>query len=222
MRKYIILFFATILSGVGYCQNEYNYKDYELWYIRPNFYNNYISDSTEAYYWENYWYFRTNEKNLFPDTLVVTLKAVPSMVLLSDYDSMPPNNYRVKSSLEFKYGNFDNCFLVMNPRYSDKYILMDTVLNYSLLFDTVMNNNGGFILLKIAKLPMRKILRELRICVIEFGEDDLMDEGGKALNQIIITTQVLDKNNKSCQVFEFTLPVSGCYENESEIRKWEF
>ena len=109
MRKYIILFFATILSGVGYCQNEYNYKDYELWYIRPNFYNNYISDSTEAYYWENYWYFKNKKKNLFPDTLVVTLKAVPSMVLLSDYDSMPPNNYRVKSSLEFKYGNFDNC-----------------------------------------------------------------------------------------------------------------
>ncbi|MBO7227465.1 MAG: hypothetical protein J6V33_07785 [Bacteroidales bacterium] len=221
MKKYIILFLLAISGAVGYGQNNVEYKDYELWYMYQKFYNNYMSDSTEAYYWENYWYYSTNEKKRFPDTLVVALKAEPSMAIW-DYNSMPTNEYKVKSTLEFKYGNHDNCFLVVNPRYSDKYVLMDTILNYGSLYDMVKNNGGGFLLLKVAKLPMLEILRKLRICVIEPGEDELIEEGAKALNQIIITTQVVDKNDKVCQIFEFTLPVSGCYDNESEIRKWDF
>jgi hypothetical protein len=212
-KFFLILFFISIY---GFSQS---YKTTELckaWYIVPLLYNNYISDSTRVEYWENYWYYRSSDttKKLIPDTLIIILHPIPSMILL-DYDSntVENKNYVIKSIFRIKYGDYQNSYYVVNPRLSDEITIFEKNINLFELFNNYMESEDVQITpIAPIKVPIRKMLDSLNIYIFDRPDTNKINY---YINQIIITTYFINEKGEIKCSSEFTFPINGCYSDDN-------
>ncbi len=207
-RILILLHFVIISSAIS--QNKIESEPCYFWDVMPVFYNNIISDTTIASYWENYWHYWSGDNSkLIPDTLLIKLNLIPSISIL-DLKTIPEVKYTMLSTFQLKYGSHGDSYLVINPRLSEPIILHNDIINLKEIFEKFINTNSmGYSFYPIA-IPLKELLDSLNIYI----HDQVIDYSRSpwfSLNQIIINTYLIDADGKQKCWYEFTFPVNGAY-----------
>lgn len=218
----IILALVLLMLFVQ-CSGQQNVTQEQCnnWYMLPVLYNNYKSDTTMVEYWENYWYYRSDDNTKFiPDTLIVVLNLIPSMEILPDAE-LPNSTFNVKVTMSFKYGFDDDSYNVINPRVSDEIVLLDQSVNFKEVYELIIKTDQMVFSYFPKGIAIKKMLNDLNIS-IEDGIWDYESRGRPyALNQIIIKSYFMDNNGNVKCSSEFTFPVGGQYNNPLGGR-WQY
>lgn len=212
-KIFLILFFMSIY---GYSQ-FYKINEFcEEWYILPLLYNNYKSDSTKVEYWENYWYFRSSDttKKLIPDTLVIFLDLTPSMILTDEkvVETAKDSIYTIKSIINYKYGNYQDSYNVINPKISEDIVIYEQKVNLKKIIKEILKTKSFGYDLTIIKLPIREMLDSLNIYIFDRPDTNKISY---YLNQIIITNYFINEKGEIKCSSEFTFPINGCYSDDN-------
>jgi hypothetical protein len=207
-KIFLILFFISIY---GFSQSYKINEFCDEWYILPLLYNNYKSDSTIVKYWENYWYFRSENTNkLIPDTLVISLDLIPSMVVIDEevLKSVKDSIYTIKSIINYKYGNYQDSYNVINPKISEDIVIYEQKVNHKKAIKEILKSEMAVHNLKIIKVPIREMLDSLNIYIFDRPDTNKINY---YLNQIIITSYFINEKGEIKCSSEFTFPINGCY-----------
>ncbi len=205
------------------CSGQQNVTEEQCnnWYMLPVLYNNYKSDTTTVKYWENYWYYRTGDSiKLIPDTLKIKLVLVPSGSILTE-KTISHAEYTIYSTLTLKYGDYEDSYLVVNPKFTEPITLYSENIDLKEIFESFKNTNSMGYTFYSMDIPLKEIFEKYNIYI----HDQVVDYSkGRLyfLNQIIINTYFLDKNDERKCWYEFTFPVNGAYGNEKGCCKWEW
>ncbi len=220
--KLIILSLLLLLVlGQCYGQKDTIAEQCENWYIIPILYNRVSGDTTEIKYWENYWYYRTGDSiKLIPDTLKIKLDLVASGSILTE-KTIPHAEYTIYSTLMLKYGDYEDSYLVVNPKFTEPILLYSEEIDLKVIYEMFINTNSMGYTFYAMDIPLKEIIEKYNIYI----HDQIVDYSkGRLyfLNQIIISTYLLDKKGEKKCWYEFIFPVNGAYGNENGCCKWEF
>lgn len=204
-----------LMSIYGYSQSYKINEFCEEWYVFPLLYNNYKSDSTWVEHWENYWYYRSSDTTkLIPDTLVISLDLIPSIVILDEevIKSAKDSIYIIKSIINYKYGSYQDSYNVINPKLSDNIVIYEQKVNLKKIIKEILKSENAVHYLKIIKIPIREMLDKLNIYIFDRPDTNKVNY---YLNQIIITTYFINEKSEIKCSSEFTFPINGCYSDDN-------
>lgn len=209
------------------------------WKITPTLYSNYKSDSTEITYFKDYWYYENDiSPESIPDSLFVDFwekvnsdksKKIPEILIIDldidlstalEEDSIKKGEkIRIKSELRFKYGLYQDSYNVINPMLSKPILLLNQEID---LKDTYKILFSGKNILSPIKIPIKQLLRDLKIDILDGAYEFKEGESGYYLNQIVINSYFIDKNNKIICSSEFIFPINGRYDAADRGVKYEW
>lgn len=218
-----IIYFSFLLATLTLQGNIDKVKELPCskWRIIPVLYNNYISDTTQVDYWENYWYYKSDINPKFiPDTLIIELNLSPSMSIIGQ-EKVASEICYIKSTLNFKYGLHDNSNNVIDPHISDTIILVNQKVDIENIYKEMVESKSMGKSFYPKEIAIKELMSELNVWLND-KEWDFKNKGKPyALNQIIINSYFLDINKKVLCRFEFTLMVNGDYKNPNN-GSWQF
>ena len=209
-----ILFIANNISAQS--NQDFDCRD---WKISPNLYSNYISDispeSIPDSLFVDFWKKVNSDKSKkIPEILIVDLDIDPSTALEED-SIKKGEKIRIKSELSFKYGLYQDSYNVINPMLSKPILLLNQEID---LKDTYNRKN----ILSPIKIPIKQLLRNLKIDILDGAYEFKDGESGYYLNQIVINSYFIDKNNKIICSSEFIFPINGPYDGGDRGVKYEW
>ncbi|MEA4968772.1 MAG: hypothetical protein VB048_11735 [Bacteroidaceae bacterium] len=209
------------------------------WKITPNLYSNYKSDSTKITCFKDYWYYEndispesipdslfvdfwekvnSDKSRKIPEILIIDLDIDPSTALEED-SIKKGEKIRIKSELSFKYGLYQDSYNVINPMLSKPILLLNQEID---LKDTYKILFSGKNILSPIKIPIKQLLRDLKIDILDGAYEFKEGESGYYLNQIVINSYFIDKNNKIICSSEFIFPINGPYDAGDRGVKYEW
>jgi hypothetical protein len=125
-------------------------------------------------------------------------------VLKSVKDSI----YTIKSIINYKYGNYQDSYNVINPKISEDIVIYEQKVNHKKAIKEILKSEMAVHNLKIIKVPIREMLDSLNIYIFDRPDTNKINY---YLNQIIITSYFINEKGEIKCSSEFTFPINGCY-----------
>lgn len=220
----ILLIFSLFLISCKHDKkNDSIDKSCEDWYVKTYLYNNYISDSTQIRYWENYWDTTSGNKNkLIPDSLAIVLDFIPSLSILAPQADVPDSKYYVKTILKYKYSKHDDSYCINNPIVSNDIIIFEKEINLKEIYEKFIHTDQMGYSFYPKKIPIKKPLYNLNILTGDVMWNFEKQGAPYALNQIIVSTYFMDSKGNICCFSELTFPINGFYGDSNAGGNWEY
>ena len=190
LMKPVFVMLITFLLLTNYAIGQLDSKPCSNWLISPVLYNNYIHDSTQVYYWENYWYYSSGDSNkLIPDSLQIVLKLFPSFAILPKENLVDSLNtkYQLKSILVFKYGIYDDSYNVISPKTSESIVLFDAEIDLLKIYNSFIDTDEMGYEFNTKPILIKQKLDSIGVWLNDVPWDPVKGRP-YALNQIIITS----------------------------------